>query len=234
MTLADLRSGIFGAIKEGNILILAASVLLAWDANPEPDLAGYKIHVGIESFTLGNPPVQTLDVGNVTQSPIDGLSYGTQYFFVATAYNQAGLESVYSNEVTYTPVPPVPDKIRFFVPLVYNGPHRMAWGYFSGSNDVNSPYTRLYLIQPYPRWNWNEITLPAGTLGQYRFLRYDSPKWQGNQVGEIEFWINGVKATGTPFGTGTTYWEAFDGDTTTSPKEVEPPFGNYLGIDRGL
>ena len=49
--------------------ILATSVLLAWDANPEPDLAGYKIHVGIQSLPREST-IQTLDVGNVTQSPI--------------------------------------------------------------------------------------------------------------------------------------------------------------------
>jgi hypothetical protein len=57
-----------------NILILAASVLLAWDANPGPDLAGYKIHVGIQSLTAGNPPSQVLNVGNVTQSEVQGTS----------------------------------------------------------------------------------------------------------------------------------------------------------------
>ena len=203
--------------------------MLAWNPNSESDLAGYKLHIGIQSIIAGNPPVQVLDVGNVTQSEVQGLDFATQYFFVATAYNNAGLESGYSNEVTFTPMPPVEDKIRFFVPLVYNGPHRMAWGWFSGAQTIEGPYTLLYLITPYPKWNWNTVTLPPGTLAQYKFLRYDSPKWQYGQVAEIEFIINGKKATGTPFGSGTTFERAFDGDVNTYVKEPAPD-GNFVGL----
>jgi chitodextrinase len=41
-----------------------------------------------------------------TQYQVDGLTYGTTYWFVVTAINSDGLESAYSNEVAYTPMPP--------------------------------------------------------------------------------------------------------------------------------
>ena len=36
--------------------LIAASVLLGWDASPDPDVAGYRLYVGIQSLQ-GNPPL---------------------------------------------------------------------------------------------------------------------------------------------------------------------------------
>ena len=90
--------------------LIAASVLLAWDASPDPDVAGYRLYVGIQSLQEGNPPL--LAYPPTTESPttelqyqVEGLDYGTEYFFCATATNSAGLESGYSNEVQFTPTP---------------------------------------------------------------------------------------------------------------------------------
>ena len=228
-----------------NILILAASVLLAWDANPEPDLAGYKIHVGIESFTLGNPPVQTLDVGNVTQSPIDGLSYGTQYFFVVTAYCPTG-ESGYSNEVTYTPIAPVEDKIRYWPRLGFNG--RMNGGRFQAAQSKDGPWTILGSSKWWPSYAGEAITLPPGTLAQYKVFRFlasqTSPQW--GTVAEIEFIQNGTKIAGTVFGTpgawSPNWWapssgtntveKAFDGNTSTYWDAPGWSPNNHAGIER--
>ncbi len=76
----------------------AAEVSLAWDANPEADLAGYRIHYGTASglYTVH------LDAGNVTSCRVSGLAAGTTYYFAATAYNTRGEESGYSNEVRHT------------------------------------------------------------------------------------------------------------------------------------
>ena len=79
-------------------LVLAGTdVTLAWNANDEPDLAGYRIHWGDQS---GNYTSQ-VDVGNVTEYKIENLPDGT-YFFAATAYDDSGNESGYSNEVSAT------------------------------------------------------------------------------------------------------------------------------------
>ena len=86
-------------------LLLATNAMLAWNPNSESDLAGYRLHIGIQSIIAGNPPVQTIDVGNVTQYRIRGLDFGITYYFTVTAYNTAGLESAHSNEVVYTPWP---------------------------------------------------------------------------------------------------------------------------------
>ena len=47
----------------------AAQVTLAWDKNPEPDIAGYKMHYGM---TSGNYEY-SVDVGNFASCTISGL-----------------------------------------------------------------------------------------------------------------------------------------------------------------
>ncbi len=74
----------------------SAQVSLAWDANTEPNLAGYKVYYGTASQNYG----WVLDVGKVTTFTVTGLTDGLTYYFAATAYNTSNLESAYSGEVS--------------------------------------------------------------------------------------------------------------------------------------
>ena len=76
----------------------AAQVTLAWDQNPESDIAGYKIHYGTSSGSYE----YKVDVGNFTSCTISGLSEGTTYYFAATAYNTSNVESSFSSQLAYT------------------------------------------------------------------------------------------------------------------------------------
>src|SRR3989454_1279721 len=74
----------------------AAQVTLAWDANTDPDLAGYKLYYGLSSGSYQS----SVDVGNVTSYTLPGLLDGRIYYFAATAYNVSQNESGFSNEVS--------------------------------------------------------------------------------------------------------------------------------------
>src|SRR5438445_6955515 len=74
----------------------AAQVTLVWDANTEPDLAGYKLYYGLSSGSYQF----SVDVGNVTSYTLSGLLDGRIYYFAATAYNLSVAESGFSNEVS--------------------------------------------------------------------------------------------------------------------------------------
>ena len=74
----------------------ADQVSLAWDPNPSPDVAGYKVYYGTASRTYG----ASLDVGNVTTYTLTGLTPGQTYFIAVTDYNQSRSESDFSNEVS--------------------------------------------------------------------------------------------------------------------------------------
>ncbi len=76
------------------------TVTLRWDQNPESDIAGYRLHYGTASGNYN----ETLEVGNMTTVTVSALADTTTYFFVVTAYNTAGLESLPSNEASFTPV----------------------------------------------------------------------------------------------------------------------------------
>jgi fibronectin type 3 domain-containing protein len=75
-----------------------SSATLTWDSNTDSDLAGYKIYQAIASGVYG-AALATVPAGTVTYQAT-GLSANTTYFFVITAYDIAGNESAYSNEVS--------------------------------------------------------------------------------------------------------------------------------------
>jgi hypothetical protein len=82
----------------------AASVSLAWNANSESNIAGYRLQYGTTSGVYPN----SLDVGKVTTATADGLNPGDTYYFVVVAYNTAGQTSPPSAQVSYT-VPGTPN-----------------------------------------------------------------------------------------------------------------------------
>jgi hypothetical protein len=88
---------VFALFCLASVESLAADIQLAWDPNPETDLAGYKVYYGLAP---GNYSV-AVNLGNQTTYTVAGLASGT-YYFVVTAYNSAGLESDVSNEVSAT------------------------------------------------------------------------------------------------------------------------------------
>jgi hypothetical protein len=96
----------------------SGSVTLAWDANTEPDLAGYKIYWGKSSRSYDD----MVDIAkiNFTASeciPYDpfhlkcceitltGFELGETYYFAATAYDEDDNESAYSEELSHTFTP---------------------------------------------------------------------------------------------------------------------------------
>ena len=83
----------------------ADDVTLTWDANSEPDLAGYVLYWGTSSrsYTFSD------DVGNTTTHTVPGLSAGQTYYFAVTAYDTSSNESGYSNEVVHTIAAPDAD-----------------------------------------------------------------------------------------------------------------------------
>ena len=92
---------------------------LSWDApttnedgTPLTDLEGYRLYGGDNS---GGPYVMIEDVGDVLTFDVHNEAWeGQTKYFVATAYDTSGNESVYSNEVvkTFPMVAPNPPILR--------------------------------------------------------------------------------------------------------------------------
>lgn len=104
----------------------AGDVNLSWvaptqneDGTPLVDLAGFKIYRG---NSTGGPYSEIVDIADpLATTYVDpGLSDGT-YYYVATAYNESNVESVYSGEATKTIsdtplIPSPPTNTRISVP----------------------------------------------------------------------------------------------------------------------
>src|SRR5215510_14377658 len=72
-------------------------VILAWDPSTGTNISGYNIYYGVDSQAYS----VRVSAGNTTSTTISGLTPGTTYFFSATAYNSLGIESPFSNEISY-------------------------------------------------------------------------------------------------------------------------------------
>lgn len=120
-------SGIFLAVCALFLILPAqgqsAKVGLRWDPSASADaVTGYKVYYGTTTATYQN----VLDVGPVQTTVVSNLVSGTTYFFAVTAYNAQGLESVPSNEISYTPpaaptlvkaLPDGPGKVKIEIPF---------------------------------------------------------------------------------------------------------------------
>jgi hypothetical protein len=74
------------------------AVNLAWDANTDSVVNGYKVYTGTASRVYGTP----VDVGKVLTYKVANLTCGSKYYFSVTAYGGSNpvQESGYSNEVS--------------------------------------------------------------------------------------------------------------------------------------
>jgi len=83
----------------------AAEISVQWDmpttnidGTPLTDLAGARVYVGTSSSNY----TWTVDAGMAESLSVTGLTAGATYYFNGTAYNEAGVESDFCNEVAKT------------------------------------------------------------------------------------------------------------------------------------
>ena len=126
------------------------------------------------------------------------------------------------------------DKVRFFPRA--GEERRLQNCIFEGTNGdrINGPYTTFFVVPNASPAGWSEFSV---NMQGFRCVRWRDPNGNG-LVAELEFWRNGVKMTGTAFGTegswennGHTYPQALDESTSTyfdGPRAGPHP---YIGID---
>ena len=130
VAVAAIFSFVTGAFAE------TRSVTLAWDANAEPDIAGYKVYWGTSSGVYN----QFDDVSQTT-ALVSDLTVGVRYYFAVTAYNEAGVESGYSEEVSeIVPSPdstPEPQLVNISTRVRVHGGDNVMIGGFIIDGDSN-------------------------------------------------------------------------------------------------
>ena len=99
--LVFLASVLSGAVVSSRVS--AANVTLAWDPSADPTVSGYRVYYGAATGNYTN----LVDVGSATSITLSNLVPAATYYFAATTYSLAGMESAYSAEVSYL-VPQLP------------------------------------------------------------------------------------------------------------------------------
>lgn len=85
------------------------SVTLAWNPSLAANVTGYNIYYGGASGAYTN----IINVGNVTNATISGLTAGATYYFAATAYDSLADQSGFSNDASQVmPATPLGLQIR--------------------------------------------------------------------------------------------------------------------------
>jgi hypothetical protein len=74
------------------------AVIVNWNPNPEPDIAGYTVYLGTSSGAYSS----SQNVIDKTSATVSGLTPSTTYYFSIQAYNTAGLTSELSDEISFT------------------------------------------------------------------------------------------------------------------------------------
>jgi hypothetical protein len=73
------------------------TAMLGWNASADPSTAGYYVYYGTASGQYSTK----LDAGTNCAATVTNLPGGATYYFAATAYNSADVESPVSNEATF-------------------------------------------------------------------------------------------------------------------------------------
>jgi hypothetical protein len=80
----------------------AATVSVAWNANPEPDITGYNVYVSTQPGVFGNP----IAIGNRTTWTFSNLQAGVQYYFAVQALSPGGASGL--AQIGHVPAIPPP------------------------------------------------------------------------------------------------------------------------------
>jgi hypothetical protein len=112
--------------------VSAVDLTIAWDANKESDLAGYKLLYGTSSRNY----TATIDVGKTTSYTITNLEEGVTYYLAAVAYDTSHNESTFSEELVYTPqTPNTPPNIPSTPTGPSNGYVGTSYGFSTSGTD---------------------------------------------------------------------------------------------------
>ena len=120
----------------------AGQATLTWDANTQPEVAGYMLQYGTASGTY----TAKIDVGKVTQYTVPGLLEGKSYYFAATAYDLGRAESGFSNEVNS--IVPYSAPVANFNATITSGAAPLSVPFTSTSSGSISSYS----------WNFGDGT----------------------------------------------------------------------------
>jgi fibronectin type 3 domain-containing protein len=124
---------------------------LVWSPVLDEDIVGYKVYYGTASRTYGAP----VDVGNQTSYSLAGFETGQIYYFAVKAYNTAGVESEFSEELAWTNSGSTPPANQ--PPIISGTPSTsvaegVAYSFTPTASDADTGDTLTFSIINKPSW----------------------------------------------------------------------------------
>jgi hypothetical protein len=163
----------------------AAEVTLAWDANSEDNLAGYKLYYKTDTsgtpyngtgLTEGDSPI-VISTGELTDASapvftLTGLADGEQYYFALTAFDDDGLESDYSDEVSYeTETGTTDDATSHTITASVTGSGTISP---SGSVSVSEGDSQTFTITASDHYHVASVSVDGSSVGQVASYTFDN------------------------------------------------------------
>jgi hypothetical protein len=162
---------------------------------PEEGAVGYKVHFGPEPTVYE----RTIDVRKVTNIKIRKLENGKTYYLALTAYNEDGVESGYSDEVSAVPANSLPTSPVTGWQYVQDGEDLILR--LSGARDADGE-SISYEVEVYSDRQMSELAVSADTdegevnlgklpIGTYywRARAYDGTdygSWSGTRIIRVD------------------------------------------------
>jgi hypothetical protein len=225
-----LLAGVLGSI----LTVQAAALTLAWDPpNPATEVTGYKLYYGTADMAgseWDTMVVKEVDVGQVTEYTVEGLTVGTLYVFAVKAYGKHGRMSDFSNKIHHRIAAPEPPSSALRVVAVDS--EETEFENAAGRNVLDGDPTTIWHTKwfgqdpPHP----HHIILDLGTVRTVYGIRY-LPRQDGELNGTIvgyEVYLSLDPNTWTP-----TPWTSGSWEPTPDPKiavQSRGQEGRYLKL----
>ena len=143
---------------------------MTWIANPESNIAGYKLHFGSSSRNYGT----VLNVGAVPSAPLPAMILGRTYYVALSAYDTANRDSPLSAELVVIASPPAPVvDTGFATPSAGQG--ALQWRY---SKTVSSTADRFVIESSTDLKTWltaGSITPGSAVRSDAQWIYFDVP-----------------------------------------------------------
>ncbi len=161
------------ALCFAGVRAIGSGVSLAWDPSVSADVVGYRLYEGAASQTYTN----VVDVGNTTNATLTGLLQGVTYFFAVTAYDAIGLESVYSNEASYSVPTPAGARMQLTLDqsgqpsITATGPAGYQYAVQTSQDLTNWTAVVTVTLDPTGSAQYTDTSPASGSTRYYRLLQ---------------------------------------------------------------
>lgn len=146
------------------------SANLAWDASADPGVMGYRIYFGVSS---GNY-TDSIDAGNLTTSAVSGLSSGARYYFVVTAVDAQGIESLPSNEISFVPgIPSVQISVAPDRQVSLRVTGLIGHTYYIQASETLTDWPIIFIVTLGPSASFDYIDVNAASFPKRFYRTYD-------------------------------------------------------------